>query len=148
MTNSPHRHSHPVTGNGQMARFQGGYIPKAKTKGTRRLSYKDYCHWGMAIHSSRESPDLHGPGFCFGQTPSARFFRHYLKKKAPKPEPSSQYSYLKRLNQTALFDRCLNETGKQRMRFKRLGLQFRMRLHADEPRVIRPLDHLWQLPIR
>src|SRR3546814_9844877 len=49
-----------------------------------------------------------------------------------------------RSHQSGLLQCRLHKAGEQRMRLERLGLQFRMVLHADEPRMVRQFDDLGQ----
>src|SRR5690606_807568 len=48
------------------------------------------------------------------------------------------------LDQPALLYRRLDETREQGMRIERLGLEFRMELHADKPRMVRSLNDFRQ----
>ena len=41
-----------------------------------------------------------------------------------------------------------HEVFEQRVRIKGFRLQFGMELHADKPRMIFPLDNLWQATVR
>jgi molecular chaperone IbpA len=52
-----------------------------------------------------------------------------------------------KMSKPALLHRRRDEAGEQRVRIERLALQLRVELHADEPRMIRPLDDLGQQPI-
>ena len=47
-----------------------------------------------------------------------------------------------------LLQRCLHEAAEQRMRAVRAGLQLRVRLRADEPGMLRQLDHLYDAAVR
>jgi methyl-accepting chemotaxis protein len=60
----------------------------------------------------------------------------------------SQIDRMTQQNQPALFHRRLDETGEQRMRVERPAFQFRVVLHADEPRMIRIFDRLRQHAVR
>src|SRR5437763_11543886 len=54
----------------------------------------------------------------------------------------------KGLNQPALLQRSLDEAGEERMRLERAALQLGVKLDANEPRMVRPLDNLRQLVVR
>gem|GEM_PF-4513859 len=56
--------------------------------------------------------------------------------------------HYKFLYQPALIDRSLDKRNKQRVRVKRLGFQFRMKLDSNKPRMIGNLDNFRQLAIR
>ena len=51
------------------------------------------------------------------------------------------------LNQPTVMYGRFDIGGEERVRFERLRFQFRMKLHADEPRMVRNLDDFRQLPI-
>ena len=48
---------------------------------------------------------------------------------------------------TRLLQRSRNESGKQRVRIERAALQFRMKLYADEPGMLRPFNDFRQQAI-
>src|SRR3954470_22463990 len=51
-------------------------------------------------------------------------------------------------DQPGLVQRGADERREQRVRLERLRLELRMKLHADEPRMVGELDDLGQLAVR
>src|SRR5437763_13560509 len=55
---------------------------------------------------------------------------------------------MKRLDQSALLQRRLDEAGEKRVRLERTTLQLGVKLDADEPRMVGPLDNFGELVVR